>query len=173
MKFADFEFDSNPSVIKATLASKVKSDLIFGGSSVTQKIAYAPAEVSGTGVFYDKNAETNCQLLSRMMKRKKSDWLYCPGIYPIKAFLSEFSYELSSKSSAVKYSFVFVQDCSNEESERAFEFTAAADGENAFDIANRCSVSVDDIMRYNNLKSPFDIDGKRRIYLYENSNEQY
>ncbi|MGN1329016.1 MAG: LysM peptidoglycan-binding domain-containing protein [Eubacterium sp.] len=173
MKFGDFEFPSNPKVIKAEISSTVIYSPVYGGKSKTEKITDKPTVISGNGMFFSENAIHYCQRLSRMMKSKKSDWLFCPGVYPIKAFLSDFSYQLDSKNNGICYSFSFVEDCNKVSVEKKFLFTVAENDENAFDIADRCGVSVDDIMRFNDIATPFDIASGGRIRIRENSNDRY
>ncbi|MGN1421499.1 MAG: LysM peptidoglycan-binding domain-containing protein [Eubacterium sp.] len=171
MKFGNFEFPSNPKAIKAEISSAVIYSPVYGGKSKTEKITDKPTVISGNGMFFSDNGVEYCQRLSKMMKDKKSSWLFCPGVYPIKAFLSDFSYQLDSKSNGVYYSFSFIEDCTKVSAEREFIFTVADSGENAFDIAHRCGVSVDDIMRLNDITTPFDIASGRRIRIRENSND--
>lgn len=173
MKFGDLEFPSNPKTIKAEISSSVAYSPVYGGKSKTEKIADKPTVISGNGMFFSENGVEYCQRLSRMMKSNKSSWLFCPGIYPIKAFLSDFSYQLDSKKSGVYYSFSFTEDCTKVSAERALLFTVVEENENAFDIADRCGVSVDDIMRLNNIATPFDIALGGRIRIRENSDDRY
>ena len=49
--------------------------------------------------------------------------------------------------------------------ERDFKYTFAKAGENAFEIANRCDISVNDIMLFNDFKTPFDIKTGDRVVL--------
>lgn len=173
MKFGNFEFPSNPKTIKAEISSEIVSNPVYGGKSKTEKITDKPVVISGNGMFFSEKGTEYCQRLSGMMKSNKSSWLFCPGIYPIKAFLSDFSYQLDSKSNGIYYSFSFTEDCTKVLAERKFTFTVADDNESAFDIADRCGVCIDDIMRLNDIESPFDIVSGGRIRIRENSNEGY
>lgn len=171
MKFGDFEFPSNPKTIKAEISSFVAYNTVYGGKSKAEKITDKPTVISGNGIFFSENGVEYCQRLSRMMKSDKSSWLFCPGVYPIKAFLSDFSYQLDSKKSGVYYSFSFTEDCTKVSAEKELLFTVAEENENAFDIADRCGVSVDDIMRLNDVATPFDIASGGRIRIRENSDD--
>ena len=42
---------------------------------------------------------------------------------------------------------------------------SALDGENAFDIAKRCNTTVEDIMKRNEIKTPFDIKAGERLVI--------
>ncbi|MCD7873132.1 MAG: LysM peptidoglycan-binding domain-containing protein [Clostridiales bacterium] len=45
-----------------------------------------------------------------------------------------------------------------------FGYTYALKGENVFDIAFRCSTTVESIMKNNDIKSPFDVaEGDRLV----------
>lgn len=173
MKFGELEFPSNPKTIKAEISSKVIYSPVYGGISKTEKITDKPTVISGSGMIFSDDGVEFCQRLSRMIKAKKSSWLFCPGIYPIKAFLSDFTYQLDSKSNGVDYRFSFVEDCANISVKRDFCFTVAGENENAFDIAYRCGVSVDDVMRLNDIATPFDFSNGERVRIRENSTEGY
>lgn len=173
MKYGSFEFPSNPQIITAEFSSKIKHSYTLSKESVTEKIANEPSIISGNGIFFEDNAELYCQRLSEIMKDKSSHWLFCPGIYPVKAYLSKFTYQLDCKTGGASYTFQFTSDRSPDVTERKFFFTYADDNENAFDIANRCGISVDDIIRLNDLETPFDIRAGRRIKINENNNNRY
>ncbi|MDD6728277.1 MAG: LysM peptidoglycan-binding domain-containing protein [Eubacteriales bacterium] len=170
LKFGGFEFPSNPDEIKAELSSRVSHSPLINGLSVTEKTAEEPSVIKGKGVFYESDAEEYCTRLSHLMRKKASSWLFCPGIYPMKAYLSDFSYCLKS-TGGISYSFTFTEDCGDTLTERSFLFTEALEGENAFDVAGRCGVSVNDIMTLNDIATPFDITQGRRIKIRENSND--
>ncbi|MCD7797420.1 MAG: LysM peptidoglycan-binding domain-containing protein [Clostridiales bacterium] len=82
--------------------------------------------------------------------------------------MSEFTYELDSRKQGASYTFSFIEDCSHTTANKKFMFSYAFGSENAFDITYRCGVAVDDIMRLNNIKTPFDITEGERLRLYEN-----
>ena len=81
------------------------------------------------------------------------------------AFLTEFLYTLSADKSSASYSFVFTEDCSDVAGEKQLKETYVIPGENAFDIANRCNVSIDDIMKLNNFETPFDLKSGEVVRL--------
>lgn len=171
MKYGNFEFPSNPQTISADFSIGVKTDSIINKTGVTQRAASKPAVISGSGRFYGKDAGESCSRLSFMMKSEDSFWLFCPGIYPIKAYLSQFSYQLDCAGQGASYAFTFTEDCAGKAFQRTLLFTVAKEDENAFDIADRCRVSVDDIMRLNDMETPFDITPGRRIRINENTDD--
>jgi hypothetical protein len=157
MKFKDFEFPSNPNTIEITSNRNVNINCVYGEKSVTENVSCNPTVISGSGSFFGDNADEYCTRLSRLLKIESSGWLYCPNAYPIKAFFSEFTYKVDSEKGCVQYNFTFIEDCSSKQEEKKFCYTISQKDENAFDIANREGVSVDDVMTLNDFKSPFDI----------------
>lgn len=169
MKYGGLEFPSNPETLKAEISSASVQYRIHGAGSIVKKISDKPCTVSGKGIFYSDNAKDFCARLARASKKSSSQWLLCPGVYPFKAYLDEFGYSLDCKSGGVSYYFKFTEDCGDVSAFKRLRFAIACEGENAFDIAHRCGVSVDDIMRLNELETPFDITAGRRIRINEDN----
>lgn len=165
LKYKNFEFPSNPGSIEIISSSNFSSKPVFGGNSVCENISVNPVVVRGNGEFYGYRSEEYCSALQNLLKSTQSGWLFVPSSHPIKAFFTEFKFNKSSRKNAVVYSFEFTEDCTSRKPERVFESTTAKESENAFDIAERCGVSVNDIMRCNDFKSPFDICAGDKVVL--------
>lgn len=165
MKFRDFTFPSNPSVIKSTLSSNYNSEPVLGFNSVVENISVNPTVITGNGEFFGDGALEACTYLQRLLREKTSGWLIAPAISPLKAFLTDFEWEKNSKNKSCVYSFKFVEECGEKQEREKMSFVNARQGQNAFDIAYENGVSVDDIMRLNQLKTPFDIQENDRVVL--------
>lgn len=165
MKFRDFVFPSNPSLIKSSFSSKFSDTSVPGENSIVENVSINPAVITGNGEFFGDDALENCTFLQRLLKERISGWLFAPGITPIKAFLTEFEWEKSSKSKSCSYSFKFVEDSTDKQEREEMTFVTAKEGQNAFDIAFENGVSVDDIMSLNEFKTPFDIKENDRVIL--------
>ncbi|MCD7797421.1 MAG: hypothetical protein LUG95_07485 [Clostridiales bacterium] len=76
MKFAEFEFPSNPQTISVKTCSKTQCHELYSSDSVVQKICDKPTVISGSGKFFGDNAKRNCLLLTRLMKSKNSALLF-------------------------------------------------------------------------------------------------
>lgn len=165
MKFKSFEFPANPSVISAGITSNCHSTPQPNKNSVVENVSINPATVEGEGEFYGVDGLEACTRLQKMLREKTSGWLFAPCIVPIKAFLTDFKWQQSSKSKAYQYSFKFVEDCGKKSETEELSFVFASSGQNAFDIAYENGVSVDDIMTLNDLVTPFDIEENDKVVL--------
>lgn len=165
MKFKNFEFPANPGVIKAGITSNCHSGAQPGKNSVVENVSINPATVEGSGEFYGDDGLEACTRLQKMLREKTSGWLFAPCIVPIKAFLTDFEWQQSSKSKSYSYGFKFVEDCTQKSETENLSFVYASKGQNAFDIAFENGVSVDDIMTLNDLITPFDIEENDRVVL--------
>ncbi len=165
VKYKNFVFPSNPQKIKCDGSSNSHISPIPHKSSAVENVSSNPVKISGSGSFAAALARESCSILMHLLRSKKSGWLFVPGIAPIRAFFTEFIYEVNSKSGICEYSFEFIEDCSNTLERAELSYVTANEGENAFDIAFDNSVSVDDIMALNNLKTPFDINEGDRVAL--------
>lgn len=54
MKYKDFEFPSNPSVLKVELSDNVVEKPLFGSDSAVYSISHNAALISGEGCFGEK-----------------------------------------------------------------------------------------------------------------------
>lgn len=157
MKYKDFEFPSNPAEIEIISSSSYSNKSELNGGSIVENLSVNPTVVCGNGEFYGEGSEAYCARLQNMLKDRASGWLFVPSAPPVKAFFTEFKFGKSNKKNAVSYSFKFTEDCIEKEARVKPEYITACEGDNAFEIANRFSVSVNDIMRLNDFKTPFDI----------------
>lgn len=83
--------------------------------------------------------------------------LHCPSLYPIEAIFTEFKYDSSATLGKIEYEFEFTQVCDDKKEIAPLDYIVAYDGDNAFDIAARANMSVDEIMQLNDIESPFSI----------------
>lgn len=157
MRFNDFIFPSNPERIEVFASTNLKSSAVLNKNSEVSNISVNPIIVKGAGEFYGERALEYCLQLQHFLKQKRSGILLLPSESGFNMYLTEFAFERNAKKNCVTYSFKFTEDCGDKSEHRAFYKTTALDGENAFDIADRCGVSVDIIMQKNGFKSPFDI----------------
>lgn len=165
MKFNDFEFPVNPKSIELSSSANCRKKSIYGKNSVVENVSVNPVIISGGGEMYGENAREECTCLLNMLRAKRSHWLFAPNMTPVKAFLTEFAYKQNSVKNSCFYSFKFVEDCNDKSMSLNLPYTVAGEGENAFDIAHRCDVSVNDIMACNDFKTPFDINAGDKVVL--------
>lgn len=165
IKYKNFEFPANPSSVKVLTSSKCVSHSIPGLGSVAQNVSLNPVQVSDEGEFFGECSDEYCAVLQNMLKNKSSGWLMLSSAPPIKAFFTRFNFIKDNKRNCVRYDFEFIEDCSSRKARLCFKSTRAMENENAFDIAWRCSVSVNDIMRLNPFKTPFDLKAGDEVML--------
>lgn len=164
MKFGDFEFPTNPAQLEVSASTNVKSSPIFGIGSSVQNVSREPVTVKGSGRFYGEDAEQSCAFLQHMLRRGKSEVLFIPSAGSLNAYLTRFTYG-RDVSGGASYSFEFTENCNNKSELCAVKEITAAEGDNAFNIAARCGVSVNEIMRKNNFKNAFDINAGDRVRI--------
>lgn len=165
MKYKDYTFPSNPAVMKVEVRSDCHSAQMPDKSSVVENVSVCPAVIDGNGEFFAENGLQACDYLQHLLKEKTSGWLFAPSLSPVKAFLTEFSYEQDAKTNAYRYKFRFVEDCNDKTEQASLSYTTALEGENAFDIADKYNISIDRLMELNDFITPFDITEGDRVVL--------
>lgn len=165
LKYKSLEFPVNPASIEVVSTTNCTSKSVFGKNSVVENVSVNPIIVTGEGAFYGERFEDFCAELQNALKNKGSGWLLIPSAPPIKAFFTELKFKKSSKRNFVLYSFKFTEECSDRKAEKEFSYIFADKNENAFEIAGRYNVDVNEIMRLNDFKSPFDISEGDRVVL--------
>lgn len=165
MKYKNFEFPSNPYKIEISSSVNCSSKALPGVGSTVENVSVNPTVVSGNGEFCGEGCEEYCARLKNMLTDMKSGWLFIPSAPPVKAFFTAFKFGKNAKKNAVSYSFEFVEDCTDRKPYNAPDFIIADGMENAYEIANRFDISVNDIMNLNDFQSPFAIRKGDRVML--------
>lgn len=165
MKFKNFEFPTNPSVIEVKTSSNICYSPMLSGTSVVENTSVNTTVITGSGVFYGDKGEEYCIYLQHLLKQKRSGALLLPSCVGMEAYLTRLDYKKDTNLNKITYSFEFVEKCSDKQEIRLFCFTYAKAEENAFDIANRCGVSVESIMQKNDLLSPFSIKKGDKVVI--------
>lgn len=165
MRFKDFIFPSNPSVFEISSSTNIAVRSVYHGNSDVQSVSLNPIKVNGNGEFFGDEAEESCQYLMHMLRTKESGALLLPSGSGFNAYLNKFTFFKNAQKNSISYTFEFTENCSSKKELRELCFTVCKNGENAFDIAGRCNVSVDDIMKYNDLKTPFDIKEGEKVVI--------
>ena len=157
MKYKDFIFPSNPKSVKVLSSVNCSEKSVYGKNSDVQGVSVNPSVITGNGEFYFEKGEDSCCYLMHLLHQATSGWLFVPSSPPMKAFLTQFTFEKNAQKGCYTYSFEFKEDCTDKSETVSSAQTIAKKGENAFEIANRCNVSVSRIMRLNDLRTPFDV----------------
>lgn len=165
MRFKDFIFPSNPSVFEISSSTNMAVRSVYHGNSDVQSVSLNPIKVNGNGEFFGDKAEESCQYLMHMLRTKESGVLILPSGSDFNAYLNKFTFCKNARKNSISYTFEFTENCNSKSEVRDFCFAVCQSGENAFDIANRCNVSVNDIMIHNDLKTPFDIKEGEKVVI--------
>lgn len=165
MRFKDFEFPANPAVIKTEFSANVREDPLFQSDSAIYNISRNAAVISGEGCFWGEERFTASALLKKLHNSSESGWLFLPDGGCFNAFFTSLSLEEDAKKGCVSYSFSFTENCLHVKDEYDFGFTLALEGENMFDIAHRCGVAIETLMRLNDYKTPFSVKEGDRVVL--------
>ena len=165
MRYKDFVFPQNPRYIEISTKRDLITESVYGEKSNVEDIAQKPIVVVGNGTFYSDDAQSLCSYLSHLLKQGTPGELHCPSLYPINAYFEKFVYSQNATKDAIDYSFSFVEVCDEKKEKLELDYTLAFDGENAFDIAYRTGVSVDEIMERNSFPTPFDIKTGDKVVL--------
>ena len=165
MKFKDFEFPSNPAVIRTKLSSNVRENPLFQRDSAVYNISRNATVISGEGSFWGEERFTASALLKKLRSSNSSGWLFLPDGSCYNAFFTSLTVEENAKKGCVSYSFSFTENCAHVKEEYDFGFTLALENENMFDIAHRCGVAVETLMRLNDFKTPFSVKEGDKVVL--------
>lgn len=165
MEFNGFVFPANPAELEIALSTNFSSSPVFGKGSNVQNVSVNPAVIKGKGEFYGERAEQSCHYLQHMLRLKTSGILLLPCSGSFHAFLTEFTFVKNADKGGISYTFTFTESSNSRAEKRCFCYTTAEENENAFMIADRCGVSVNEIMKHNSFKTPFDICEGDRVML--------
>lgn len=165
MKFKNFVFTTNPSMIKIKHNREMIKRVYTNGLSFCANGSILPCEISGSGYFYGGSGRKNVAVLESLQKRQSSGRLYLPCGNTFNAYLKEFSVVFESEKNRYNYNFLFVENISEKRGEYAADYTIAAMGENLFQIAQRSNTTVENLMALNDFKNPFAVEFGDRVVL--------
>lgn len=165
MTYKGFKFLSNPEVIDVTLSANVREKPLFGSDSAVSNVSRNAAVISGEGHFWGKDALSASRELKRLQRSSSSGWLFLPDGSCYDAFFSSLTIKEEAQRDCISYSFKFIENCRHTSDDYDFGFTYAEEGENMFDISNRCTVEIETLMRLNNYKTPFSIKAGDKVVL--------
>lgn len=165
MSYKGFTFGVNPSTLKRIQSKNVKvNGGVFSFCRVNE-ISQNPETISGRGYFTGEDAYLCAEKLSRVFRRKGSSYLFIPGFAPIKAHFTSFAVTASADKNRIEYSFEFTEDISGKKTDCDFGYTFAKNGENMFDIANRTSRNIENLMAVNDFADAFSVREGDRVIL--------
>lgn len=157
LTYKDFTFPENPSDISIKKSKKINTCSLPGAGSAVEETSRNASVISISGRFYGEDREMLASRLCELHDQCGAGALYLPGGEFFNAFFSELSLKRNASENCISYGMAFIEDDRYKKARFSSEHVRARSGENAFDIANRCGVSVEEIIEKNSLKTPFDI----------------
>ncbi|MBQ7202858.1 MAG: hypothetical protein IJS03_02440 [Eubacterium sp.] len=165
MSFRGVVFDANPSTLKAEFSKKtVKRSNAFSFGRA-EEICRMPTVITGSGKYYASDAGEKMNELMKAFEYSGSSYLFSPALPPVKAFFDSLEVKLSSDNEYIEYTFTFIEDCSGKKPDYSFGYTYARNGENLFDIANRCNVQTDRLFEFNDYIDMFSVSEGDKVWL--------
>lgn len=165
MSYKGFEFPVNVKSINASFSKKISSVPVPKKSARTQEICMNPTVISGSGCFFGESANEKAHMLITAFQGKGAAYLFSPVFSPIKAYFSDLKMTADSEKNCIEYTFTFTEEINLKKRRYDFGYTFALPNENLFDIANRCSVSFEDIVKANNFKDMFSVSQGDKVWL--------
>lgn len=165
MRYKDFEFPSNPTLVKTELSNNVREDPLFGSDSAVYNVSRNAAVISGEGSLWDMDRTTVSAELKQLHKRGGAGWLFLPDGSCYNAFFTSLTISEDAKKGCITYAFSFTENCDHTKAKYDFGFTYAEENENMFDIAFRCNTQVEKLMMLNDFETPFSVKAGDRVVL--------
>ncbi len=165
MKYKDLQFLNNPSQLEIRSSNLISTLPLLSKGSAVNCVTDMPTKVKAVGRVYGDEGEEWCSRMKHYLPDRKSGWLFTPSAPPMKAFLEAFTFRRESTTDEICYTAEFIEDCNGKSFEAKEGFTFARQGENAFDIAYRCSVGVDGLEELNGFPDPFGFSENDRVRI--------
>ncbi len=165
LKYKDFEFLQNPQKISVKKSKSIALKPIPGLGTAAQEICGDAAVIKISGRFYGQEGEAAVKKLYALQSQKHAGALFLPGGDYFNAFFISFEATRNATENYISYSAQFTEAQTGKSADLICKSTVARENENAFEIAARCGVSVEDIMRLNCFKTPFDVPLGARVII--------
>lgn len=165
MGYKGMTFDVNPKSVKTDFSKKIAIKTIPFGFGKSAEICKMPVKITGSGAFYGSTAGQEAHKLMQVFEKGGSSYLFMPKLAPIKAFFTDLTMRVGADSESIEYTFSFTEDCTEKRSSYPFGYTYALEGENLYDIANRCEVAADVLFRANDYMDMFSVREGDKVWL--------
>lgn len=157
-------FNANPYSIKTDFSKKIETKTIPFGFGKSTEVCRMPAKISGSGIFTGTDAGEKAYELMRIFEKGGASYLFMPKLAPVKAYFTGLSMSVKNEN-CIEYSFAFTEECADKKSHYSFGYTYARNGENLYDIANRCSVSSRQLFDANDFMDMFAVREGDKVWL--------
>lgn len=167
LQFKDYAFPANPYTLRISAAKTLTSQKAPGWHTATQEICADPLTITAEGELYAGEAREQMHAMLALQRETGSGELYIPYDDSRRVFFEELTFTIAADGETITYTAVFKEDMQTPKKICAVTTTTAEAGENLFDIAARCGVSLEKLIERNNLKSPFDITEGQEVLLHD------
>ncbi len=165
MRYKSFVFPSNPAKTEVLSSKSIACLPLLGGDFNADEIAKNASVITVSGSFYGEDALQTVRELSRVFNEGGEGWLFLPSGRCFLACFKSLLITENADKGGISYEAVFLEKSALRGKSHPFGYTFAQAGENAFDIAERCGISVEELMECNTVRNPFDIEEGDRIWL--------
>ncbi|UKI22190.1 MAG: LysM peptidoglycan-binding domain-containing protein [Anaerotruncus sp.] len=139
---------------------------LLGFGTAAQEICYDAAVIKKYPAgFTGTRARRRLKGFMPCKAKKHAGALLLPGGDYFNAFFTSFEATRNAAENYISYSAQFTESQTGKSASLVCKSTVALENENAFEIAARCGVSVEKIMRLNCFKTPFDVPLGTRVII--------
>lgn len=165
LKYKNFEFIQNPQKITVKKSKSVGLKPLPGLGTEAQEICDDAAVIKIYGRFYGKDGDKAVKKLYALQAQKQAGALLLPGGDYFNAYFTSFETTRNAAENYISYEAQFTESQIGKNSSFVCKSTFAQNGENAFEIAARCGVSVEKIMKLNSFKTPFEVPAGAKVII--------
>ncbi|MBQ7740589.1 MAG: DNA circularization N-terminal domain-containing protein [Eubacterium sp.] len=165
MSFRGVDFVASPYETGIKMSKSITNTKIPFSKEKTEELCENSRVITGRGRFVGENASAKANELCAVFKTKGSAFLFTPAFSPIKVFFTELCLNIDTDNSCVNYSFTFVEDPNSQKRYEDFNYTRVRKNENIYDVANRCNLSVDELVRLNRVRNIFSLEEGEKLWL--------
>lgn len=165
LKYKDFEFEQNPAEISVEKSKDISERSLLSAGSAVEEIAQKAAQITVSGNFYGADSGKNAAKLAALYEDDGAGELILPDGRFFKAYFTSLSLNQNAAQNSVQYKLGFTEENGGGCYKRQRSYVFAKADENCFDIAHANSVKLEDIMKLNNLKTPFDVQEGQKVRI--------
>ncbi len=165
MSYKGFEFPVNSQSLEIELSKKTAAAPIIKRGARVQEICFNPTVISGAGILSGDGAPEQANRLMRIFREESSAYLFSPAFPPMRMFFKALKLSSRADKNCIEFSFEFEEEYCAKRSRHSFGYTYALQGENLYDIANRCEIPIEELFALNGFKDLFSVNEGDRIWL--------
>ncbi|MBQ8000816.1 MAG: LysM peptidoglycan-binding domain-containing protein [Ruminococcus sp.] len=166
MRFDSFEWAHNPLTVQVTHKRRMTQQNMAGGGSFVSNAGCELKVIKGKGELAGENCTQEFQRLCDLFERGKRGLLTLPFMAPFYAYFTDLSLTGEPTPELITYTFEFTQAENSEYALTADGEAVVKESETLFDIAYRCGVDVEELVRLNpQIKRPDELTAGEVVRL--------